>query len=194
MPGAIFKWVGPLFDESSRRWNHDDVLSITKKLESFVSPEGRVLDLGGGTGRLGGLLATALRCDVTVFDSDPQMLRHAESLPRVSTQLCDASKLPFEDGAFDAVVVVDALHRFGHQKETLQEAARVLKQSGGVLVAESDPRTRSVWATGLIERVLGGSGSFISPPDLVRMFSDVGIVGSAEQQDTMSYVFVGTHS
>jgi ubiquinone/menaquinone biosynthesis C-methylase UbiE len=192
MSGAIFKWAAPLFDQSARRWSHDDVSAITKRLEPYASPGGHLLDLGGGTGRLGGLLASALRCTVTVLDSSPQMLRYAEDLPGVSTTLGDAADLPFADRLFDAVVIVDALHHFSRQREAVREVARVLKLGGGVLVAEADPRLVGVRMTSIIERTLGEPGAFVAPSDLTTMFSDVGIEGASQAYDGPSYTYVGT--
>jgi len=192
MSGAIFRWAAPLFDQSSRRWSHEDVSAITKRLEPYVAREGRVLDLGGGTGHLGGLLAISLRCTVTVLDSSPEMLRYAEDLPRVSTTVGDAASIPFADSSFDAVIVVDALHHFSHQRKAVAEVARVLKRGGGVLVAEADPRLVGVKMTSVFERVLGEPGAFVAPTDLVSMFAEVGIDGTLQAQDGPSYVFVGT--
>ncbi len=104
----------------------------------------RVLDLGVGTGRELGALQDA-GYDVTGLDSSPTMLllcaRRARPVPLVRSDLW--SKLPFADGAFDALI---ALHgTLAHPPERAsygrlaREATRVLR-AGGVFVAEVPSR------------------------------------------------------
>jgi SAM-dependent methyltransferase len=108
------------------------------------SAPSRVLDLGVGTGRELGALQDA-GYEVTGLDSSPTMLllcaRRARPVPLVRSDLW--SKLPFGDGAFDAVL---ALHgTLAHPPERssyaklAREATRVLRAEG-VFVAEVPSR------------------------------------------------------
>jgi demethylmenaquinone methyltransferase / 2-methoxy-6-polyprenyl-1,4-benzoquinol methylase len=52
------------------------------------------------------------------------------------TLVCDAEKLPFETGAFDAVTVAFGLRNMTHKDVALAEMNRVLRPGGRLLVLE----------------------------------------------------------
>lgn len=54
----------------------------------------------------------------------------------VPTLVCDAEKLPFADGHFDAVSVAFGLRNMTHKDAALAEMNRVLKPGGRLLVLE----------------------------------------------------------
>ncbi len=109
--------------------------------EHLRAPQGaRVLDLGGGPGWVSELLAKLGYAPVTL-DLAPALLRigrdrfQREHLP--GRLVCgDMTALPFPDGAFDAVVVIDALHHVPDVATVFREAYRVLGQGGRFLLAE----------------------------------------------------------
>jgi ubiquinone/menaquinone biosynthesis C-methylase UbiE len=99
-------------------------------------PPGRVLDAGAGTGRV----ARALCADdwrVTALDVSREMLdRLAYELPSCDTVQCAlGTPLPFEDGAFDAVVSMRVLKYVAEMDDAVRELARVLRP-GGLAVLE----------------------------------------------------------
>lgn len=194
MAGGIFGWAAPLFALEARRWNESDAEAFARWLRPSVPPGGRVLDLGGGTGKLAALMAGELRCTVTVLDASPSMLRYASRLPGVTAVLGDATDIPFGEASFDAVLVIDAFHHFVQQHHAAREIARVLTQDGRVLVAELDARQRGVRAGASWERFLGEPGGFLAPDDLASIFTSAGIDGEVHPQGGASYVFVGLRS
>ena len=102
-------------------------------------PVRRVLDLAGGTGRVADAL-DASGYETVVADLSEPMLgeAHARGLQTVRG---DASRLPFPDDSFDAVVVVDAYHHLPAQADALAEAARVVAPDGVVVIRDFDPTT-----------------------------------------------------
>lgn len=102
----------------------------------------RVLDVAGGDGYWAGLArkrgAEAVSIDLArskmVYGST---LRHAPELIE-----CDALKLPFADGSFDAVMSVCAIEHFDDGGASLDEMSRVLAP-GGRLVMSADVLSRS---------------------------------------------------
>jgi len=191
MAGAIFEWATPWFVHEARRWTPDDARAIASRLSPALGADCKVLDVGGGTGMLAGLLANVASCDVTILDSSAAMLRHAAGTPGVAAVLGDASAMPFEDAAFDAVIAVDALHHMPRQSDVAAEMARVLRPDGAVFVAEPDPRARAVRFSQTLERMLGEPGSMLTPGEIVALFGDVGVVGEVERQSEVGYVFLG---
>ena len=189
--GAIFEWATPWFVHEARRWTPDDARALASRLSPALGVGGKVLDVGGGTGALAGLLAKVAFCDVTVLDSSQAMLRHAAGTPSVAAVRGDASAMPFEDAAFDAVMAVDALHHMARQSDVAAEMARVLRPGGAVYVADPDPGSRAVRFSRRLERMLGEPGSMLTPGEIIALFRDVGLVGEIGRQDDFGYVFVG---
>jgi SAM-dependent methyltransferase len=102
-----------------------------------LSPPRRVLDLGTGTGKAARVVAKRFpEAEVVGVDLSPAMIEEARKvLPaelsgRVCFEVADASRLPFEDGAFDLVVLLNMIPFFG-------ELARVTAPGGRVAAASS---------------------------------------------------------
>ena len=165
------------FARYSERWTPEDGVALADTLSSFLSEGARVLDVGGGTGRLAASLAQAAGCEVTVLDSDPAAVSAACGLPGVTAVVGEASALPFPDAAFDAAIIVDALHHMDEQRAVASEVVRVLRTGGAVYVAEPDPRAWRVRLELLFERLQGEPAAALRPAALVQLFSDAGLEG-----------------
>lgn len=120
-----------------------------------ATPGARVLDLGCGTGTHLGLYLER-GCQVTGIDSSPAMLHQArQKLGRRATLvLGDSGSCPFADRSFDLVLCCMALHEMDPdvRDAALQEARRLLRPGGRVLLMEHHPGPRQ----GLRGRVAGG--------------------------------------
>lgn len=119
-------------------------------------PPGRVLDLACGTGLLVARLRGAFPgVHVVGCDFSAGMLAHAaERLPDGTWVRADALRLPFRDGAFDAVVCTEALHWFPDRVRALAECRRVLGAGGRVLVALVNVPAEAV---GTVARIASGA-------------------------------------
>ena len=103
----------------------------------------RVLDIAGGTGDLALAFAKKVGATGQVVHTDinEAMLRTGrdrllDAGVAVPTLVCDAEKLPFADGHFDAVSVAFGLRNMTHKEAALAEMNRVLKPGGKLLVLE----------------------------------------------------------
>jgi SAM-dependent methyltransferase len=122
--------VGELFDGLAAEWSArhvDDTKAapVRDALERGELPiHGAWLELGSGTGA-GSRLLSGTVGSLVVTDLSAEMLRHAprELAPQVRA---DASTLPFPDGSFDAVMMINMLL-------FPTEIARVLRHDGVVL-------------------------------------------------------------
>lgn len=85
-------------------------------------PQGRVLDIGGGTAHV-----KEIRCDIVSTD--------ILSFPGIDV-VADAHRLPFADRYFAGVVMLDVLHHLERPIEFLNEASRVLKPGGRLAMIE----------------------------------------------------------
>ena len=124
--------------------------------QSFLrSGQGRVLDLGAGTGR-SSIMVLESRPQATLVALDlfadsfeqhfgsgesPQQrllanLKAAGVYQRATIETADMRKLPFEPAAFDAVVSAYAIDHLDRQgiNQALAEAARVVKPGGDFLL------------------------------------------------------------
>jgi SAM-dependent methyltransferase len=115
-----------------------------RALRGTLPPAARILDAGGGPGRYAVALAAAGHA-VTLFDLAPQMLARAQDYARerrvhleagVEGTVTDLSR--FEDGCFDAVLLLGPLYhltRAADRLQSLREAYRVLVPNGVLLAA-----------------------------------------------------------
>lgn len=122
----------PLVQRLTYRPVHDAIVEALA-----ARPPARVLDLACGTGLLAARLRAAFPdADVVGCDFSRGMLaRAAARMPEGSLAQADALRLPFHDGAFDAVVCTEALHWFPDQVRALAECRRVVVPGGRVLAA-----------------------------------------------------------
>lgn len=102
-----------------------------------AAPGGRVLDVATGTGFAARrLLQRGYR--VTGVDFGPDVLAAARELDRsnaIDFQLADAEQLPFEDGAFDAVISTFGVMFCKNPERAASELARVCKPGGRIALA-----------------------------------------------------------
>jgi len=147
--GAIARRPSEAFDETIytrgyRRWFRPDERGPFQRLyaqkrdavlDHFArSPPTRILDVGGGPGRLAAPLAA--RHEVTLCDVSAEMVEEARRNCPASVRLvvADARTLPFGDGEFDAVLALDLLVHLPSLEEGLRELTRVLRPGGRLLV------------------------------------------------------------
>jgi ubiquinone/menaquinone biosynthesis C-methylase UbiE len=95
-----------------------------------------VLDVGCGTGLTSEHLAERAGQVEAIDHSTPQLVEATKrGLPGVRFLRADAECIPFEDGTFDAVVSVGAIIYFPHPVAALEEAHRVTRPGGEILIA-----------------------------------------------------------
>jgi ubiquinone/menaquinone biosynthesis C-methylase UbiE len=130
--------VQRMFDRIAPRWDSvrgpDSLAPLTAALERLPSPPSRVLDLGTGTGAAARLAAERFP-DATIVGVDlaERMVEEARSKTsseRITYRQGDAEKLPFEDGAFDLVMLSNMIPFFA-------ELGRVVEPQGHVVIAFS---------------------------------------------------------
>ncbi len=129
--------------------------------------QGRLLDVGGGTGRV----AAAIReyvDEIIIADVSFGMLAHS---PRTIFQpVCGASEsLPFADNFFERVIMVDALHHVINHTDSMREMYRVLKPGGVLVVEEPDIRTFGVKLIAIAEKLLLMRSHFLAPDAIMKL-------------------------
>lgn len=118
---------------------------LTAALERIEGQPATVLDVGTGTGKAA--VVTAERfpaAEVVGVDLSPAMIEQARSLlpseleDRVRFEVADASALPFEDGAFELVVLLNMIPFF-------DELGRVTAPGGTVVVGAVSGPSTPIW-------------------------------------------------
>ncbi|NLE76147.1 MAG: methyltransferase domain-containing protein [Chloroflexi bacterium] len=148
-PGGLdhFALLAPFYD---RVFRSPEPQRLRGLLDPF--PSGRLLDLGGGTGRVAGALGYP-PARLVLADVSAGMLAQAKSkgFPVV---VAAAEALPFRDGAFGRVLMVDAFHHLEDQTGAAAEMWRVLGPQGRAVVEEPDLAHPTVKLIALGERLL----------------------------------------
>jgi demethylmenaquinone methyltransferase/2-methoxy-6-polyprenyl-1,4-benzoquinol methylase len=104
-----------------------------------VPPGHRLLDVGGGTGRVTQHFRGMVR-HVCVVDVSVGMLREAHAKGGLCAGQAVAEHLPFCDGVFERIIAVDSFHHFRDHPRAAQELARVLAPGGRLVIEEPDIR------------------------------------------------------
>lgn len=108
---------------------------ITSTALGGTDMSGDVLEIGGGSGAMAeSIIGDYPGCRITVTDFDPAMVADAQrrlgSFAQVSVRVADATRLPSEDGSYDAVLSFLMLHHVVDWEAAVDEAGRVLRPGG----------------------------------------------------------------
>jgi demethylmenaquinone methyltransferase / 2-methoxy-6-polyprenyl-1,4-benzoquinol methylase len=182
------------------RWRRAMVAAIDP------SPAERVLDVATGTGLVALELVRRGGCSVVGVDQSEEMLAGARARLAAAPSLADrlafaraeAERLPFGDGAFDALTFTYLLRYVDDRRATMRELARVVRPGGriGMVefgVPEAAP-ARELWraytrvglpsAGRIVSRAWFDVGRFLGPsieefhaaePDLPTLWRAAGI-------------------
>lgn len=115
----------------------DSPLAVIKSIVATL-PGAAILDVGCGGGGLAGQLVSE-GAIVTGIDPDADAVSQARALvPSAKFAQATAEALPFENGTFDAVVLVNSFHHvgLGAMDVALTEAIRVARPGSPLIVIE----------------------------------------------------------
>jgi SAM-dependent methyltransferase len=133
-----FQRLAPVWD---RRRGPESLPALLDALDR-IEPPRCVLDVGTGTGQAARAVATRFpEAEIVGVDLAPGMIEEARRLldpelaGRVRYEAADASRLPYDGGSFDLVVLLNTIPFFA-------EIARVTAPGGSVVLAySSGPET-----------------------------------------------------
>jgi ubiquinone/menaquinone biosynthesis C-methylase UbiE len=114
-----------------------------------------LLEVGCGRGGGAAYVARALGPRrVVAVDLSPRAIalcRRRFHQPNLLFEVGDAERLPFADGAFDAILNVESSHCYGRFDLFLREVRRVLRPGGHFLYADFRPEEEILgWRTALL--------------------------------------------
>ena len=108
---------------------------LPPRLLAHLPERGTLLDIGAGSGRMARTIAAA-RPELNIIGVDT-VIQPDAAIPVIPF---DGRRLPFADGCFQTVMLIDVLHHDRDPAALLGEAARVCR--GTVLVKDHYWRTR----------------------------------------------------
>ena len=143
-------WQDKLFNSSLRR------MRKLRKIQNLVGNAGSLncLEVSAGDGAISAHLRSLGGSWKTAVSTKAAAVSIRYSLSEKLTSI-ENGELPFEDGAFDMVVIVDALKGISADHDFIRECHRVLKSDGWVIITEES--TRPVDLVALLRRMLGVS-------------------------------------
>ncbi len=158
-------------DRSSLAPMDSDDRSLHRALVELTvaRPLGDLLDIGCGQGRILKLLASRAHSTVGVdIDSDARRLARAELLlagtPNTTLRHGDMYALPFGDDEFDTVILDDVLGTADDPSAALEEASRLLRPGGHILLLASVNGTDADELRGELAQLAAAANLRLTPP------------------------------
>jgi demethylmenaquinone methyltransferase/2-methoxy-6-polyprenyl-1,4-benzoquinol methylase len=177
-----FDLLAPLYDRIVRPPEDFRLKEI-----SNLPTNGLLLDAGGGTGRIAGRLLTEVG-GIVIADSSLKMLALAHAKGDFDTVGSQTEKLPFKDGSFTRVIVVDAYHHLTDQEASLVELWRVLAPGGRLVIEEPDIDRFAVKLIAIAEKLMLMRSHFERADTIAGRLVDLGADAAIEREDHAAWV------
>ncbi len=171
------------FSAQAESWDKVRSLYVDEaKVESALlhmfdgSKPSKLLDIGTGTGRILALLAPHIGTGLGI-DQSTEMLNIARTnLDKISLRNCqvrqgDMYRLPLADAGFDVATLHNVLHFADDPAAVLQEAGRVLRQDGRLIVIDFAPHAQEFLRREHAHRRLG-----FADGELNEWFTNAGLI------------------
>jgi ubiquinone/menaquinone biosynthesis C-methylase UbiE len=129
--------VAPRFDRHRRLPDGVPEKIRAAILRMLSPPSPRLLDVGAGSGRIGAAFIAA-GDDYVGVDLSAGMLNEFAGRERAARLVqANGRQLPFRDGAFDAVLLIQVFGGLSGWREVIAEARRVLRPRGAIVVGRT---------------------------------------------------------
>lgn len=164
-----FDLLAPIYD---RVISQPDPQTLQRLLK--LPTDGRLLEAGGGTGRISARLKPLVG-QLVLGDLSGPMMRQAQAKGEFCPVMNLTENLPFPADSFERVLVVDALHHFTDQRRAIGEMLRVLKPGGRLVIEEPDIRRFAVKLVALAEKLTLMGSHFNSAAEIETILSTFGV-------------------
>lgn len=179
-----FGWLAPVYDRLIKPREEDPLHDV-----AGLPVKGRLLDAGGGTGRIAQTLIH-LAGQVVVADLSYKMLAEAARKDHLQVVNSHSERLPFPDNEFERIIMVDALHHVCDQQETAGELYRVLAPGGRLVIEEPDLQHWAVKLIALGEKLALMRSHFLSPPRIANLFDHSAAMVNVIRNGAIAYVVI----
>jgi SAM-dependent methyltransferase len=184
---ASFDRIADRYDET-RAYPAGVIERIAAAVEGNIPMNGRVLDIGVGTGRLAAPMR-ACGFDVVGIDVSSMMLGKARGKGLDQLLLADAMALPFPDRSFPCSVSVHLTHLISDWLKVLSEVGRVTSERYASVATEREGcEVEEMQRT--YEEACAELGHEVKHPglrerDLARIIKPVKVVDVADSRETI---------
>jgi len=150
----FFKTVAPQWDRLKKEvlGNFD----LNARIKDIVSCEGKVSDLGCGTGELIERLSSDRSCRLIGIDSSPEMLEQARlrlsGIQTAELRLGELEYLPMKNKEIYTAIMNMVLHHISQPQLAIAEVYRVLKPTGVFILSDFEKHDQEQ-----IKDIIGGS-------------------------------------
>ncbi|MBN1665177.1 MAG: class I SAM-dependent methyltransferase [Deltaproteobacteria bacterium] len=172
-----FAFVAAVYD---RLIGSPDISRMKRLLK--LPAAGWLLDAGGGTGRVSAAV-DGLVDHTVIGDLSAAMLKRSKGRDGLYPVRLRAEQLPFPDGTFSRVLIVDALHHFRDQQGAVGELLRILKPGGRLLIEEPDIDLWAVKGVALVEKMILMTSHIQPSGEIIRMIEHHGVSGRVSERD-----------
>ncbi|TFF84822.1 methyltransferase domain-containing protein [Candidatus Heimdallarchaeota archaeon] len=182
---SLFDKIANFYDRIVGPFNLEEILDYFS-----LEPNGLLIDLGGGTGRVAKQLVQHVS-ECLILDSSYDMLRQATDLSeRIILLDSLAEQIPIQTGSIKQIFLNDSLHHIQKQKETLAECYRILASGGELIIREFD--RIYFWNVFLIimEFFLCFKSTFLTPKELSSMCQQLGFSTSIIRPTKATYIMI----
>ena len=184
-----------------KRFNHFDLLA--PYYDRFLQPEhlvrfeervglpvsGLLLDAAGGTGGKSHPLLKMVSA-IVVADSSMGMVNQASKKAGLIAVCSETEHLPFANGSFERIMMVDALHHVSNYLATTKELWRILKVGGRIVIEEPNIRSFSVKLMAVVEKLALMRSHFKSPADIAAAFVAPNAEVSIEVDNSTAWIVI----
>jgi len=155
--GEEFDGISEIYDSTRQAATEAELRAVSSELKGSCT----ILDVGVGTGRFAKPLSD-LGFEIVGIDLSRKMMLKAKQKGVRNLIVADAHHMPFEDGTFDASIIIHVLHLLPDWLGVAQEMGRVTKNKVAALLSNG----HGEW--GRAANVLGNSTAPAYPELWVR--------------------------
>jgi len=177
-----FDFLAPLYERVIRPPDPQRLIELLD-----LPAAGWMLDAGGGTGRVAAHLCPLVD-RLVIGDLSLPMAQQAGLKGCIMPSQMRVERLPFTDGFFQRILVVDAFHHFGDQPGAVSELVRVLAPGGTLVFEEPDIRRLGVKLIALGELLALMGSRFRDPVDMQAMIAARGVETRIVEEDSTAWI------
>jgi len=162
----LFDLISPIYEKVIS--GNEENFKTLFKLGDFKITD-KVLDLGGGTGRVAKFFLGKVQ-ETSVLDESKGMIEQCQKKGSINCVLGKADNIPFGNSYFDKIIIIDAFHHFQNKEKAVQEIKRILKENGKVIIEEVNFNRFGNWLVEKIETIFGAKSKIYSPESVAEFF------------------------